>query len=283
MGRVFSQLGLKSKLTHGFHLRGRRKRCLRPVTRVKADGGSEWVPGSDPGQGGSSSEKEEEATGSVDIRGEGVSGAAAEKKPMVPEATVSEDRLGSLTPARGGLQVLGPEAMADGSGTGSVSLGLELTLGLVLDPVLEPVLVLEQDSVLGLDPDPDPGLVPDLDLVLDQDPIMDPDPALDPVPRGGLSVEQGKEFERVFSEMFPDSASCSQGADPNTCAINRRSSSTKRCQPQPPRPSGSLMTPFRLPSTKTAASRKYPALLLPIRTFTTLTSSRKDLEKSSFL
>jgi hypothetical protein len=191
MGRVFSQLGLKSKLTHGFHLRGRRKRCLRPVTRVKADGGSEWVPGSDPGQGGSSSEKEEEATGSVDVRGEGVSGAAAEKKPMVPEATVSEDRLGSLTPARGGLQVLGPEAMADGSGTGSVSpakglhrrssdlagvsLGLELTPGLVLDPVLEPVLVLEQDSVLGLDPDPDPGLVPDPDLVLDQDPIMDPD------------------------------------------------------------------------------------------------------------
>jgi hypothetical protein len=45
---------------------------------------------------------------------------------------------------------------------------------------------------------------------------MDPDPALDPVPRGGLFVEQGKEFERVFSEMFPDSASCSQGADPNT-------------------------------------------------------------------
>jgi hypothetical protein len=80
---------------------------------------------------------------------------------------------------------------------------LELKPGLVPDPVLEPVLVLEQDSVLGPDPD--------LDLVLDPDPILDPNP----VPRGSLSVEQGKEFERVFLEMFPDSASCSQGPDPN--------------------------------------------------------------------
>jgi hypothetical protein len=234
LGLVFSQLGLKPKLLHGFHLRGRRKRCLRPVTRVKADGGSEWVPGFDPGQGETSSEKEEEATGSVDVGGEGVPGSAAEKKPMVPEATVSEDRTCSLSPARGRLQVLGPIARFDGSRMGSVSpakgllrqssdlaglscgeerlpLGLELKPGLVLDPVL----VLEQDSVLGLDLDSDPGLVPDPGLVLDPNPIMDPDPVLDPVPRD-LSVEQGKEFERVFLEMFPDSASCSQGADPHT-------------------------------------------------------------------
>jgi hypothetical protein len=41
------------------------------------------------------------------------------------------------------------------------------------------------------------------------------DPDLDPVPRGGLSVEQRKDFNRVFLEMFPESASCSQGSDPN--------------------------------------------------------------------
>ena len=41
------------------------------------------------------------------------------------------------------------------------------------------------------------------------------DPDLDPVPSGGLSVEQRKDFDRVFLEMFPDSASCSQGSDPN--------------------------------------------------------------------
>jgi hypothetical protein len=86
-------------------------------------------------------------------------------------------------------------------------LDLELKPVLVLDQVLEPVLVLEQDSVLGPDPDPD--------LVMDPDPFLDSALVLDPVPRGGLSVEQGKDFERVFLEMFPDSASFSQGSDPN--------------------------------------------------------------------
>jgi hypothetical protein len=38
---------------------------------------------------------------------------------------------------------------------------------------------------------------------------------LDPVPHGGLSDVQKKDFERVFIEMFPDSASSSQGSDPN--------------------------------------------------------------------
>jgi hypothetical protein len=44
---------------------------------------------------------------------------------------------------------------------------------------------------------------------------LEKDLDLDPDPSGGLSVEQGKDFERVFLEMFPDSASCSQGSDPN--------------------------------------------------------------------
>jgi hypothetical protein len=42
-------------------------------------------------------------------------------------------------------------------------LGLELKPGLVPDLILEPVLVLEQDSVLG--PDPNPGLLLDLDPI----------------------------------------------------------------------------------------------------------------------
>lgn len=50
-------------------------------------------------------------------------------------------------------------------------------------------------------------LVPVLDPILDQ--------GLDPVPGGGLSGEQAKDFNRVFLEMFPDSASCSQGSVSN--------------------------------------------------------------------
>jgi hypothetical protein len=41
------------------------------------------------------------------------------------------------------------------------------------------------------------------------------DPDLVPVPSGGLSDEQRKDFNRVFLEMFPDSASCSQESNPN--------------------------------------------------------------------
>jgi hypothetical protein len=40
---------------------------------------------------------------------------------MFLEATVSEAQMGSLSPARGRLQVLGPVATTDGSRTGSVS------------------------------------------------------------------------------------------------------------------------------------------------------------------
>jgi hypothetical protein len=65
---------------------------------------------------------------------------------------------------------------------------------------------------------------------LDLDPILDLDlgPNLRPAvsrsglsregpveQRGGLFVEQRKDFDRVFLEMFPDSASCSQGPNPN--------------------------------------------------------------------
>jgi hypothetical protein len=222
------------------------RHCLDVVTWVKAHGGGEWVQGSDSSQGETSTEEEEVVLGNA----------------VFPKATISEARTGSLSPARGRLQVLDPVATGDGSRMGFVSpargflrcssdfvglgpeagpvaaasisisvvsdpspakgllqrgfllrrsfdladlscgeerrsLGLELKPGLVSDPVL----ALEQDSVSG----PNPG------LVLDPDSILDPIP----VPRGGLSVEQGKEFERVFLEMFPDSASCSQDPDPN--------------------------------------------------------------------
>jgi hypothetical protein len=88
-------------------------------------------------------------------------------------------------------------------------------------------LVLEPEQVLVPDPVLDPA------LILDPDPILNPDPGLahipkpsescgglsgeraDPVRGGGLSDEQKKDFQRVFIEMFPDSASCSQGSDPN--------------------------------------------------------------------
>jgi hypothetical protein len=106
------------------------------------------------------------------------------------------------------------------------SLVSDLKPVLVSDLVLELVLVLKPDSVLG----------PDLGLVLDSDPILDqdPDPGLVPklkpaVSRGGpsgegpveqrdaLSVEESrrKDFDRVFLEMFPDLVSGSQGPDPN--------------------------------------------------------------------
>ena len=45
--------------------------------------------------------------------------------------------------------------------------------------------------------------------------FLEKDPDLDPIPRGGLSVEQRKDFDCVFLEMFLDSASYSQGSDPN--------------------------------------------------------------------
>jgi hypothetical protein len=88
-------------------------------------------------------------------------------------------------------------------------------------------LVLEPEQVLVPDPVLDPA------LILDPDPILNPDPGLahipkpsescgglsgeraDPVRGGGLSDEQKMDFQRVFIEMFPDSASCSQGSDPN--------------------------------------------------------------------
>ena len=40
---------------------------------------------------------------------------------VIPEAAVSKARTGSLSLARGRLQVLGPVAIADGSRTGSIS------------------------------------------------------------------------------------------------------------------------------------------------------------------
>jgi hypothetical protein len=67
LGRVFSRLGLKPKLLHGFNLKGRHTRLtmrglnLGPaVALVKANGGGEWILDSDLGQGKVSSEKTEE-------------------------------------------------------------------------------------------------------------------------------------------------------------------------------------------------------------------------------
>jgi hypothetical protein len=46
--------------------------------------------------------------------------------------------------------------------------------------------------------------------------VLEKDPDLEPVLGSGLSNEQREDFYRVFLEMFPDSASCLQGADSNT-------------------------------------------------------------------
>jgi hypothetical protein len=98
---------------------------------------------------------------------------------------------------------------------------VDLKLVLVLDPVLEPVLVLEPDSVLVLNLDPildlDPGLVPNLKPAVSRGDLSGEGSLAvkDPVQSGGLSVEQRKDFNHVFLEMFPDSASCSQGPNPN--------------------------------------------------------------------
>ena len=46
--------------------------------------------------------------------------------------------------------------------------------------------------------------------------VPEKDPDLELVPGSGLSNEQREDFNRVFLEMFLDSASCSQGADSNT-------------------------------------------------------------------
>jgi hypothetical protein len=88
-------------------------------------------------------------------------------------------------------------------------------LPLVLD--LEPVLVPDPDPIL----DPNKGLAHNLNPskssggLSKEGAALEKDPDLDLVPGGGLSDEQKKDFERVFLEMFPDSASCSQGSDPN--------------------------------------------------------------------
>jgi hypothetical protein len=65
LGQVLSRLGLKPKLLHWFILRGRRKRLSMrglsfAVSRVKPNGGGEWVLDFDPDQGETSSEKTKE-------------------------------------------------------------------------------------------------------------------------------------------------------------------------------------------------------------------------------
>jgi hypothetical protein len=158
LGRVFSRLGLKPKLLHGFHLRGKRKRltsrgpCLRhcsdAVTQVKVDGGGEWVPRSDLSQRETSSEKEE-----VVLLGDAV----------FPEAMVSEARTGSLSLAKGRLQVLGHVAMADGSRMGSVSpaMGFLRCSGDVvgLGPEAGPVAAASVSIPTVSDPSPTKGLL----------------------------------------------------------------------------------------------------------------------------
>jgi hypothetical protein len=155
LGRVFSRLGLKPKLLHGFHLRGKRKRftsrgpslrhCSDAVTQVKVDGGGEWVPRSDLSQRETSSEKEEE----VVLLGDA----------MFPKAMVSEARTGSLSPARGRLQVLGHVAMADGSRMGSVSpaMGFLRCSGDVIG--LGPVAAASVSIPTVRDPSPAKGLL----------------------------------------------------------------------------------------------------------------------------
>jgi hypothetical protein len=87
---------------------------------------------------------------------------------------------------------------------------------LVPDPVLDPAPFIDPDLILDPDPDLAHIINPSEPRISGEGGFLEKeDPILDPVPRGGLSDVQKKDFERVFIEMFPDSASSSQGSDPN--------------------------------------------------------------------
>ena len=73
---------------------------------------------------------------------------------------------------------------------------------------------LEEEAELALDFS-ESSSIGKVSLVSDEAvPKMESD--LEPGPGGGLSDEKKDDFYRVFLEMFPDSASQSQGMDPNT-------------------------------------------------------------------
>jgi hypothetical protein len=71
----------------------------------------------------------------------------------------------------------------------------------------------EEEAVLALG-SAESSSTREVSSMLDDAATPKKDPDLDLVPGGGLSDEQRKDFNRVFLEMFPDSASCSQGLIP---------------------------------------------------------------------
>jgi hypothetical protein len=80
---------------------------------------------------------------------------------------------------------------------------------LVLDLALDPAPFINPDPILDLDPGLAHFLNPSEPRISGEGGFLEEDPILDPVPRGGLSDVQKRDFERVFIEMFPDSASSS--------------------------------------------------------------------------
>jgi hypothetical protein len=74
---------------------------------------------------------------------------------------------------------------------------------------------LEEEAVLALG-SAELSSIGEVSSVSDESALeKDLDLDLESVLGGGLSDEQREDFNRVFLEMFPYSASCSQGSDPN--------------------------------------------------------------------
>jgi hypothetical protein len=181
---------------------------------------------------------------------EGIPGSVSEKTPEVflgesesPAMGVVEESApskGLIIRCSGDVAVLGPAAgtvaAVSASPVGKCAVrdpspakGL-LRRGFLLRRSSDPADIPGGKERLPLVLEPEQVLVPDPALILDRDPILNPDPGLahipkpseslsgeraDPVRGGGLSDEQKMDCERVFIEMFPDSASCSQGSNPN--------------------------------------------------------------------
>jgi hypothetical protein len=202
MGRLFSQLGLKPKLLFGFKQRGRCKSrglSLRPrssavVSQIKSNAGVDWVPVSDAGQGVASPEmvpvvSAVEYSDTVISGDDAFRGSVADSEeeisvaPSGPSPAKTMFRRGSL------------RSESSLSPSGEVSTGEALGFA---------------ESCSGFSDSPEMGSAVSGEVVLEKD------PDLEPVQGGGLSDEQREDCMRVFLDMFPDSVSCSQGADFNT-------------------------------------------------------------------
>jgi hypothetical protein len=200
MGRLFSQLGLKPKLLFGFKRRGRRKSrglSLRPrssavVSRIKSNAGVDW--GFRVLQGVASPEMAPvvsavEYSDTVTSGDDAFRGSVADSEEEISAAPSGP------SPAKTMFQRGFLRSESSLSPSGEVSTGEALG---------------SAESCSGFCDSPEMG------SPVSGEAMPEKDPDLDPVPSGGLSDEQREDCMHVFLDMFPDSVSCSQGADFNT-------------------------------------------------------------------